>query len=92
LAIASPKPVPPYLRVDEPSAWVSLKQLRGHFPQNVNPAIVNFEPHLDMSRGFILFADPENHVTPFGELDGIASEIREDLPQPAGVATQSSVH
>ena len=42
--------------------------------------------HLALACGVQLYLDTD--LSPFGELDGIADEVHQDLPQPGGVGNQ----
>ena len=92
--MASPSPVPPYFRVVEPSAWVNGSNtacsLSAGMPM---PVSATREPDAD---GGARLARARSHRTTtspaLGELDRVADQVDEHLPQPAGVADEQVGH
>ena len=80
--IASPRPVPPYLRVVEASAWTkswnSLPICSGVMPMPVSvTAIVTHSRPASVAR-----LARDGHRAALGELVGVAREIEQRLPDP----------
>ena len=91
--IARPRPVPPYLRVVEPSAWMNGLKIAAccscGTPMPVSDTLNRSTASTVCLRlGF----DGQHHLAVLGELDGVADEIRDDLAQAAGVAHQRGRH
>ena len=87
--IARPRPVPPYLRVVEPSAWANGSKIARCLSGDADAGVANREvqhgaPVGLRSRSF----DAQDHLAALGELDGVADQVDEDLAQPARVADQ----
>ena len=89
LQIASPRPVPPYLRVVE---VVRLGERREQCRDLVRPypdsGIGDGETKGCLAICFAQKLRLERHLAPFGELDGIAGEIGQHLAQAVGIAAQ----
>ena len=91
--MARPRPVPPYFRVVEVSAWVKAWNkpadlLRGHADAGVPDGELQGDPVLvpgDHLRGDDDFAG-------VGELDGVVGQVDQHLPQAQGVAHQGPGH
>ena len=91
--IARPRPVPPYLRVVEPSAWMNgLKIASCCSCGTPMPVSDTLNRSVASSVGLRLGFDGQDHLTVLGELDGVPDEIRDDLAQAAGVADQGGRH
>ena len=104
-AIDSPRPVPSYVRVVELSscskAWKIFSCLSRGMPMPVSRiAKCNTcdgrDPGTDgpgsVAVGSHAGLDPDDDLALLGELDGVADEVEQDLPQPAGVADQGVGH
>ena len=92
--IVRPRPVPPYCRVVEPSACSNGSKigplLLGGMPM---PVSRDGEVQADLvrrSRPFTL--DVDHDLAALGELDRVADQVDEDLPQPARVADEGVGH
>ncbi len=85
--------MPPYLRVVEVSAWAkALKSFccwSGAIPM---PVSLTAKCRHDLLLRPRLHVDPEHHLSPLGELDGVADQVDEDLAQAAGVAREGIGH
>ena len=86
--IARPRPVPPYWRVVDESAWVNFSNsvqdlvLRDADAgvgdrQAQAPGVGGLEPRVDLAAG--------------GELDGVGDQVAEDLAQPVAVAAPQAL-
>ena len=91
--IARPSPVPPYLRVVDVSAWEkALKSfccLSGGMPMPVSLTAKCRQTSCSVRDSHL---DPEHHLPRFGELDGVADQVDDDLAQAVGVAHQGIGH
>jgi hypothetical protein len=90
--MARPKPVPPYLRVVEASAWLKALEhlaalLGGHPDAGVADPEVQFDRFV---RGDLL--DANDDLAFLGELDGVVAEVDEDLSKAQRIADQGSRH
>ena len=86
--IVRPRPVPPYLRVIDPSAWRNVSKiacllLRRHADAGVRHA----EPQIGVT-SVAARLRPSDHLAVLGELDGVADQVHDHLAQPAGIADQ----
>jgi hypothetical protein len=89
--MASPRPVPPYLRVVDASAcekdWKSLLMLSD---VKTNACIAHGEGEdeffLSVSVPIPLAGDSENHLALFCEFDRVAEQVGDDLPQTGGIS------
>ena len=95
--IASPRPVPPYFREVELSAWVNGWNSRaccsGGMPMPVSRT-ANTRSIVPGGRSAAGGgeADLHGHLALLGELERVADQVRQDLPQPQGVADQMIRH
>ncbi len=91
--MASPKPVPPYFRVVELSDWMNGSKISCCFDgRDADAGIANREPDADLFVVSTLNGHQQHHFAALGELDGVADQVDEHLPQPAGVAHQHLGH
>ena len=85
--MVSPRPVPPKRRVVEPSAWLNASKmvdcLSGAMPM---PVSVTTKCSLVQLSARASSRICEQHVARLGELDGVADQVDEHLPQPERVA------
>ncbi len=87
--MVSPNPVPPYLRVVEVSAWEKDSNSRPYCSA-VRPMPVS-RTLKRISDGVGVLAEQlggHHDFTDLGELDGVARQVDQDLPQPQRVADQ----
>ena len=91
---ARPRPVPPYLRVVEASTWLKAWNRRsirsGGMPMPVSRTAEVDRDCGDRDRELPVLLGPcstrDHHLTRFGELDRVAQQVDQDLPQPRDVA------
>ena len=86
LEIASPRPVPPYLRVVDVSAcsnaWNSRSLCSSVMPMPVSLTAKSRA----CSRPCLPGRELDDDLALFGELDGIVAEVDQDLPKPQRIA------
>src|SRR5215813_2372056 len=86
--MAKPRPVPPYCRAVEESAWVnssnSLACCSGVIPMPVSATAISIQ--LPVDHPF----DAQLNLPLLGKLAGIAQQIEQDLPQPHGIDYQAA--
>ena len=86
--MASPNPVPPYCRAKEPSACLKASKITwccsGGMPGPVSLTRSPAPP----SSAYRFHV--HHHLAPLRELDGVASEIEDDLPQAPGSPISAS--
>ena len=92
--IARPSPVPPYRRVVEPSACANGSKivsllLGGDADAGVGDGEAERRRR---RRRAASSATVHDDLAALGELDGVADQVDQDLPQPAGVADQRVGH
>jgi len=89
LQIASPSPVPPYIRVVEASA---CENALNSLLQDAHPGVAHFEAQLMMGAGFAEAADVDRDRAAFGELERVADQVADNLPYPQRVAAHSRTY
>ena len=86
--------MPPYLRVVEPSAWAKASKisrcLSGGMPMPVS--LTAKCRQTSSLRPATRCSTSHHHLAALGELDGVADQVDDDLPQPARVADQGVGH
>ena len=93
LEMTSPRPVPPYFRVVEPSAWLNASKSRFcPFSSMPMPVSRTSKRRIACVVGFADAGDGDDHLAVAGELDRVADEIVEDLAQSSGIAAQMHRH
>ncbi len=92
LLMASPSPVPPYLRVVEASAWLNFwKRLADALGGKADARVAHGEGQL--GRVAVTAAVTRQHdFAALGELDGVGEQVEQDLPQPRHVAAHGRRH
>ncbi len=96
LLMARPRPVPPYLRVVDASAWLKLWNSLP-IPSGVSPIPVSRTENSSSTgagppvpwrwlRACRVHADVQHDFSGFGELDRVREQVQQDLPQPRHVA------
>ena len=84
LEIASPRPVPPNLRVEEPSACSKSRKIRARSSVfEADAGVTHFKPNF--IRG-VAWLDDNRDPAFVSELDGVAHEVEQNLPQACGIA------
>ena len=87
--MASPSPVPPYLRVIESSAcinaWNSSAWVSGG---DADTGVLDFKAHQQIGRRLLLGRHADRHLAGVGKFDGVADEVSQDLAQTTRVAAQ----
>ena len=91
-----PSPVPPYFRVVEVSSCSKARKIlscfSGGMPMPVSRTAKR-RPTSSLGRGRRRRPPRCTTTSPsFGELDGVADQVEQHLPQPAGVADQGVGH
>src|SRR6516162_6231987 len=78
----SPRPVPPYLRVVEVSAWENAWNSRA-LCSGVMPMPLSRTANFSLMRSvsLLLHGDPHQHVAALSELDSVIDEVDEDLSE-----------
>ena len=93
LEMVSPRPVPPKRRVTESSAWLKGSKMRSQLLRRNADAAV---PHHDLEHHFAIFlrlpCNTQADEAAVGELDRIADEVDDDLPEAMRVADQGVGH
>ena len=85
--MASPRPVPPYLRVMEVSAWVKGSKISAELVgSDPHTGVRDLETDDRVGAGGLVGGDPNGDLTGLGELDGVAGEVGEHLAQAVRVA------
>ena len=95
--IASPSPVPPYLRDVELSACVNAPNSRpccsGGMPMPVSRTLMRSGADAGLRAGAASRRlDPHHHLAALGELERIAHQVGEHLPHAEGVADEPVGH
>ena len=92
-AMVRPRPVPPYFRVVEVSSCSKARKILLLVGRDADAGVAHREAqaHL-LQRGFAGDFHAHDHLALFGELDGVADQVEQHLPQPAGVADQGVGH
>ena len=92
--MASPRPVPPYLRVVELSACANASKISSLLVgRDADAGVADGEVQRAPRRRLRLRSSTcDDDLALLGELDGVADQVDEDLPQPAGVADQRVGH
>ena len=84
--MASPRPVPSWRRVEEPSTCANFSNTFCSFSAGM-PMPVSSTRTLSWTDAVDgLAADIDQHMALLGELDGIAEQVGDDLPEAAGIA------
>ena len=94
-AMVRPRPVPPYLRVVEVSSCSKARKIALLLVRrDADAGVAHGEAQADLALGRGLAGDfhAHDHLALLGELDGVAHQVEQDLPQPAGVADQGVGH
>ena len=92
LLMARPSPVPPYLRVVLLSAWLNFWNSR------LLPCFAQADAgvaHRKVQQRAVLALfgrHAQHHLAGFGELDGVAEQVEQDLAQPGDVAVDHGRH
>ena len=85
--------MPPYSRVVEPSAWAKASKISSCLlAGDADAGVRDQEAEHDGPRLLRLLLDLHHHLAVLGELDRVAHEVDEDLPQPRRVAHQALGH
>ena len=93
LAIARPNPVPPCRRVVEPSACSKGSKIRSSFCSGMpTPVSLTVKTMRRVTAGPSpgAISTVTTNLALLGELDGVADQVDEHLPQPAGSPTRTS--
>ena len=86
--MASPSPVPPYLRVVDPSAWLNAWNRCRH-PSSLIPMPVSCTVKRTVtSKSHWRTDGTDDNLTTLRELDGIGDEVHQDLTQLSRIAAQ----
>ena len=96
-AIVRPRPVPPYFRVVEVSSCSKARKIRLLLVgRDADAGVAHREAEADLRRpvaGRRRRPSTRTTTSPVvGELDGVADQVEQHLPQPAGVADQGVGH
>ena len=82
LLIANPRPVPPKRRLAEPSTWENGSEQQAHLLLgHADARIGHVEYQLAVTLGIRVQPHHDLDAADLGELDGIADEVDQDLPQ-----------
>ena len=91
--MVSPKPVPPYSRVVEPSACAKASKMATCFVRRYPDAgVAHADMKLERSGHRGLGVDPHRDLAVFSELDGVPDQVREELAEPVGMANERIWH
>ena len=91
--IVRPSPVPPNRRVVEPSAWLKASKIVACLSAGMPmPVSVTAKCSIEPVAGARVFATLDQDVALLGELDGVADEVDEHLPEPHRVADDAGRH
>ena len=94
-AIVRPRPVPPYFRVVEVSSCSKARKILSCLSRGMPMPVsrtVNRRPTSPSGAAVAGDFHAHDHLPGVGELDGVADQVEQDLPQPAGVADQGVGH
>jgi hypothetical protein len=69
-----------------------LEQRPLRLGREADAGVRHLEADLDMGRVLARLLRPEHHLAALGELDGVAGEVEEHLPQPPRIATHRRRH
>ena len=93
LEIARPSPVPPYRRVVDPSACVNASKTAAlTIGRDADARVGDREVQHASDLGVRSARDAHSDAPVLGELDRVADEIRQHLPQPRPVADDAVGH
>ena len=91
--IVRPSPVPPNRRVVDPSAWLNASKIVACLSAGMPmPGVAHREVQHRAVVGARVLAQLDQHVPVRGELDRVADQIGEHLPQPHRIADDAGRH
>src|SRR6058998_629739 len=92
LEMVRPRPVPPYWRVVEESACVKLSKMTSSLSAGMPMPVSETEQQRARLLGRRVVLDSQDDLTGHRELERVAYQIQEDLPQAMWVADQIARH